>query len=46
MTGEQHRELQEALLEADAFEDLPGKWQAAALTARRGPAEAGLRSRE
>ncbi len=25
----QRREFHEALLEADAFEDLPGKWQAA-----------------
>ena len=25
----QRREFHEALLEADSFEDLPGKWQAA-----------------
>ena len=27
----QRREFREALLEADTFEDLPGKWQAAIL---------------
>jgi hypothetical protein len=32
MDGQQRREFQEALLEADAFEDLPGKWQAAIVT--------------
>jgi hypothetical protein len=31
----QRREFHEALLEADAFEDLPGKWQAAILTAEQ-----------
>jgi hypothetical protein len=31
----QRRELHEALLEADAFEDLPGKWQAAILDRSR-----------
>ena len=31
----QRREFHEALLEADAFEDLPGKWQAAILKAER-----------
>ena len=34
-SAEQRREFQEALLEADAFEDLPGKWQAAVLTAEQ-----------
>jgi hypothetical protein len=29
----QRREFQEALLDADSFEDLPGKWQAAILKA-------------
>jgi hypothetical protein len=29
----QRREFHEALLDAAAFEDLPGKWQAAILTA-------------
>jgi hypothetical protein len=29
----QRREFHEALLDADAFEDLPGKWQAAILKA-------------
>jgi hypothetical protein len=31
----QRRELHEALLEADSFEDLPGKWQAAILKAEQ-----------
>ena len=31
----QRREFQEALLEADSFEDLPGKWQAAIVTAEQ-----------
>jgi hypothetical protein len=32
--GDHHRrEFQEAVLEADSFEDLPGKWQAAILEA-------------
>jgi hypothetical protein len=30
---QQRREFDEALLDADAFEDLPGKWQAAILDA-------------
>jgi len=29
----QRRDFHEALLEADSFEDLPGKWQAAILKA-------------
>jgi hypothetical protein len=31
MSREQRRELHEALLDAETFEDLPGKWQAAIL---------------
>jgi hypothetical protein len=31
--GYQRREFREALLEADSFEDLPGKWQAAIVKA-------------
>jgi hypothetical protein len=31
----QRREFHEALLDADAFEDLPGKWQAAIVRAER-----------
>jgi hypothetical protein len=31
----QQREFHEALLEADSFEDLPGKWQAAILAAEQ-----------
>jgi hypothetical protein len=31
----QRREFHEALLEADGFEDLPGKWQAAILEAEQ-----------
>jgi hypothetical protein len=33
LSDQQRRELDEALLDADAFEDLPGKWQAALLRA-------------
>jgi hypothetical protein len=33
MDDRQRREFQEALLDADNFEDLPGKWQAAILKA-------------
>jgi hypothetical protein len=29
MSAEQRREFHEALLDADSFEDLPRKWQAA-----------------
>jgi hypothetical protein len=35
MDQHQRREFQEALLEADSFEDLPGKWQAAIITAEQ-----------
>ena len=31
----QRREFHEALLDADTFEDLPGKWQAAILEAEQ-----------
>jgi hypothetical protein len=31
----QRREFHEALLDADGFEDLPGKWQAAILKAEQ-----------
>jgi hypothetical protein len=33
MSDAQRREFHEALLDADTFEDLPGKWQAAVLMA-------------
>jgi hypothetical protein len=33
MGADQRREFQEALLDADVFEDLPGKWQAAIVSA-------------
>ena len=36
MADQQRREFHEALLDADRFEDLPGKWQAAILEAERG----------
>jgi hypothetical protein len=39
------REIHEALLDADSFEDLPGKWQAAILQAEGEPAEAARRQR-
>jgi hypothetical protein len=35
MSNLQRREFHEALLDADAFEDLAGKWQAAILTAEQ-----------
>jgi hypothetical protein len=35
MSAEQRREFHEALLDADSFEDLPGKWQAAILKAEQ-----------
>ena len=35
ISHDQRREFQEALLDADAFEDLPGKWQAAVLAAEQ-----------
>jgi hypothetical protein len=35
MSDEQRRELHEALLAADSFEGLPGKWQAAILRAEQ-----------
>ena len=35
MSDLQRREFHDALLEADRFEDLPGKWQAAILKAEQ-----------
>ena len=35
MSDLQRREFHEALLDADAFEDMPGKWQAAILSAEQ-----------
>ncbi len=35
MGDPQRREFHEALLEADSFEDLPGKWQAAVVKAEQ-----------
>jgi hypothetical protein len=35
MSDLQRREFHEALLDADRFEDLPGKWQAAILEAEQ-----------
>jgi hypothetical protein len=35
MGVDQRRDFHEALLEADTFEDLPGKWQAAIVTAEQ-----------
>jgi hypothetical protein len=34
-SADQRREFHEALLDADSFEDLPGKWQAAILKAEQ-----------
>jgi hypothetical protein len=35
MSDLQRREFHEALLDADSFEDLPGKWQAAIVKAEQ-----------
>ena len=35
MATDQRREFHDALLDADSFEDLPGKWQAAILEAEQ-----------
>jgi hypothetical protein len=35
MSDGQRREFHEALLDADGFDDLPGKWQAAILEAEQ-----------
>ena len=35
-TAEQRRDFHEALLDADDFEDLPGEWQAATVSAEQG----------
>ena len=35
MDANQRREFHEALLDADSFEDLPGKWQAAVVAVCR-----------
>jgi hypothetical protein len=35
MSDYQRRDFHESLLDADSFEDLPGKWQAAILKAER-----------
>ena|SRR5687768_14810397 len=43
MGTHQRREFQEALLDADTFEDLPGKWQAGILKAEQKPPEAACR---
>ena len=41
----QRREFHDALLEADSFEDLPGKWQAAILSAEQNRPAASCRER-
>jgi hypothetical protein len=35
MSAEQRREFHESLLDADSFEDVPGKWRAAIIKAER-----------
>ncbi len=35
MSDDQRRDFRELLFDADSFEDLPGKWQAAILEAER-----------
>ena len=37
MSAKQRREFHETLIDADTFEDLPGKWQAAILKAEQSP---------
>jgi hypothetical protein len=46
LSAAQRRELHEALLEADSFEDLPGKWQAAILAAEQNRPKLRLISRD
>jgi hypothetical protein len=46
MGEQQRREFHEALLEADSFEDLPGKWQAAILAAEQNRPKLRLISRD
>jgi hypothetical protein len=43
MSAEQRREFHESLLDADSFDDLPGKWRAAIIKGRAEPAEAAAR---
>ncbi len=45
MGEQQRREFHEVLLEADTFEDLPGKWQAAVLNAERAQPSATVAAR-
>jgi hypothetical protein len=42
MSERRRREFREALLDADIFEDLPGKWQAAILKAEQSRAKLGV----
>jgi hypothetical protein len=42
----QRREFQEALLDAHGFEDLPGKWQAAIVSAEQNQPKLRLVSRD
>jgi hypothetical protein len=42
MSDQQRREFHEALLDADTFEDLPGRWQAAILRAEEARPKLGL----
>jgi hypothetical protein len=46
MDDRQRREFHEALLDADSFEDLPGKWQAAILEAEQNRPKLRLISRD
>ena len=45
MGADHRREFHEALLDAGSFEDLPGKWQAAIVTAEQNRPEAGYQQR-
>jgi hypothetical protein len=46
MDDRQRREFHETLLDADSFEDLPGKWQAAILEAEAARPQLRIISRE
>jgi hypothetical protein len=46
ISAEQRREFHKALFDADGFEDLPGKWQAAVLKAEAARPQLRLVSRD
>jgi hypothetical protein len=42
MSDHQRREIHEALVDADSFEDLPGRWQEAILKAEENAPDLGI----